>query len=287
MLTPPEPASFFEQFCRPFRQATGLPLQFHRPGEFSLGDPLVPSFCRVMAQRSQACARCLETHLSLQDPAGRNARTGTCFAGLTSSAVPVCKGKVLLGYLHTGHARVERPPHCRGPQASCALPGRKGLPCSGACRKTPAVSRERYEGALDLTHLLASQIGSLYELPAEGKPYPAVDRVVDLLRADPGRRWTLTDLARQAGMHPGYFSEKFHERTGQTLTQALAALRVERARELLNYSGLAISEIAFASGFRSLSQFNRVYKSVTGHAPSAERKSQRKTDQVPRGPSTR
>jgi AraC-like DNA-binding protein len=73
-------------------------------------------------------------------------------------------------------------------------------------------------------------------------------------------------------MHPSYFSEKFHDRTGETLTNFLAALRVNKARQLLAYTALPISEIAFASGFRSLSQFNRVYKKRTGHAPGEDRR---------------
>jgi transcriptional regulator GlxA family with amidase domain len=104
-----------------------------------------------------------------------------------------------------------------------------------------------------------------------GSHYPAIDHLLGQMRSHPERPWRLTECARLAGMHPTYFSEKFHQRTGLTLTSFLARQRVERARQLLRYTGLPISEIAFASGFRSLSQFNRVYKQLLGQTPSSER----------------
>jgi len=270
-------APLLRDFSRAYGRAVGLPVQFHTPGEFAIAqDPLMPAFCQMMALKRKTCEQCLAAHLALQDSNGLRALTGVCFAGLTSSAVPVRRGGAVLGYLHTGHAYVDRPSQaCGEPGRGCLLPGRSGgirpRRCAGACRMTRRLGAMEYEGAVGLLAVFASQLAEVYTGGSEATNYPALDHSIRKIREDVSRQWTLTSLARQAGMHPAYFSEKFHAHTGRTLTAFLAGLRVDRARHLLTYTALPVSEIAFASGFRSLSQFNRVYKKLTGHVPGADR----------------
>ena len=51
----------------------------------------------------------------------------------------------------------------------------------------------------------------------------------------------------------------------------LARVRVEKVKNLLQNPRLQITAIAYDTGFQSLSQFNRVYKQVTGTTPRAYR----------------
>ena len=79
---------------------------------------------------------------------------------------------------------------------------------------------------------------------------------------------SLTEVAKSVHISPNYLSEKFKEVTGVNFVDYIAHTRTEKARELLQNSHLRISEIAFAVGFQSLSQFNRTFKKVTGRSPS-------------------
>jgi AraC-like DNA-binding protein len=45
-------------------------------------------------------------------------------------------------------------------------------------------------------------------------------------------------------------------------------LRLERAKNLLPYPNLRISEIVFEVGFQSLTHFNRVFKRILGQSPT-------------------
>lgn len=256
-----------------FQKATGLPLQLHQPGEYHVGEnEAIPPFCRLLAPSSRACERCIQTHLGLQDPKGLEPRTVVCFAGLTSSAVPVRAGGSLVGFFHTGHASVERPARCAEPGKNCRLSSRGSRSgCAGACHRTPQITRARYEGAVDLLCFLARQVATAPEHNVSANQYPAVDRAMEILRSDATRAWTLKEVSRRVGMHPGYFSERFHQCSGVTFGDFLAGLRVDRARHLLEFTSLSISDVAFSSGFRSLSQFNRTFKKFTGHSPTALR----------------
>jgi AraC-like DNA-binding protein len=82
---------------------------------------------------------------------------------------------------------------------------------------------------------------------------------------------SLTKVAKLVNISPNHLSDKFKEVTGVNFVDYIARTRTAKARELLANSNLRISEIAFAVGFQSLSQFNRVFKKLTGKSPSAYR----------------
>jgi AraC-like DNA-binding protein len=86
-----------------------------------------------------------------------------------------------------------------------------------------------------------------------------------------GEELSLTQVARAVNISPNYLSEKFRQVTGINFVDHVAFTRFEKARTLLPDAGLRISEIAFAVGFQSLSQFNRVFKRLAGRSPTQYR----------------
>jgi len=84
-------------------------------------------------------------------------------------------------------------------------------------------------------------------------------------------RLALVKVASMAGINPTHLSEKFKQTTGIKFVDYIARTRFEKARKLLDHANLRISEIAFAAGFQSLSQFNRVFKRFCGTSPSEYR----------------
>ena len=79
---------------------------------------------------------------------------------------------------------------------------------------------------------------------------------------------SLTKVARSVHISANHLSEKFKEVTGVNFVDYIASMRIEKARDLLQNRQLQISEIAFAVGFQSLSQFNRVFKKITRRSPT-------------------
>jgi len=91
------------------------------------------------------------------------------------------------------------------------------------------------------------------------------------IQAHSDEKLGLTKVAKSVNISANHLSEKFKEVTGVNFVDYIARTRTEKAHELLDNSNLRISEIAFAVGFQSLSQFNRVFKKLTGKSPSAYR----------------
>lgn len=52
-----------------------------------------------------------------------------------------------------------------------------------------------------------------------------------------------------------------------TFIEYLGRVRIEKAKNLLQNPNLCVSAIALEVGFRSVSQFNRTFKKVTGRSP--------------------
>ena len=84
---------------------------------------------------------------------------------------------------------------------------------------------------------------------------------------------SLTKVAKAVNISPNYLSEKFKKVTGVNFVDYVARIRTEKARDLLEDVDLRISEIAFAVGFQSLSQFNRVFKKLLRKSPTQFRAS--------------
>jgi AraC-type DNA-binding domain-containing proteins len=82
---------------------------------------------------------------------------------------------------------------------------------------------------------------------------------------------SLGKVAKAANISRNHFSEKFKQITGINFVEYVARIRFEEACRLLHDADLRISEIAFEVGFQSLSQFNRVFKNLSGKSPSAYR----------------
>lgn len=93
----------------------------------------------------------------------------------------------------------------------------------------------------------------------------------NFIEAHSAEELSLGKVARVANTSTNYFSEKFREATGMNFVTYVARTRFEKAATLLREADLRVSEIAFAVGFQSLSQFNRVFKKFAGQSPTEYR----------------
>ncbi|WP_053387925.1 AraC family transcriptional regulator [Leucobacter japonicus] len=99
---------------------------------------------------------------------------------------------------------------------------------------------------------------------------PFLDRVVEAIHADPGRVWTLEDLARTGAMSRSVFAERFRIATGTSPANYLTDVRIRSAQQLLA-EGRGVSEVSRAIGYTSDDGFSRAFRRRVGVTPSAWR----------------
>ena len=97
--------------------------------------------------------------------------------------------------------------------------------------------------------------------------HPAVHRVQDLIAADPTRSWSLSKLARMAGLSNRHLSRLFHEHAGMSFMDYNNRLRIGLARELLSQTRLDMERIAERAGFSSSRQLRRAWRRLNETAP--------------------
>ncbi|MEZ4802581.1 MAG: AraC family transcriptional regulator [Gelidibacter sp.] len=81
------------------------------------------------------------------------------------------------------------------------------------------------------------------------------------------KRLTVQSLAELTHMVPQSFCRWFKKETGNSFVTFLNTSRIENACQLLLTTDLSIQQIAFDSGFESLSHFNRTFKSLKNTNP--------------------
>jgi AraC-like DNA-binding protein len=96
-------------------------------------------------------------------------------------------------------------------------------------------------------------------------------RAIEFMHDNCGRELGLAEIASAAYLSEFHFARLFKKITGQTPHAYLAAVRLERARQMLAESDLPISEIGARVGYTSQSHFTKVFRAATGLTPKAFR----------------
>ena len=104
--------------------------------------------------------------------------------------------------------------------------------------------------------------------PVTAEPFPAVQ---DFINRHLGEPIFLADLARVAGLHPTYFSDRFQRQMGIRPLEYLMRLRMDRACHLLRTSKASIKEVTYNIGLRDPAYFSRVFLKYCHVSPSAYR----------------
>ena len=270
-------AQLFQDYQSAFEQATGLPLHLQAAGGAAGGLNARPGgnpFCLLMAKSNDACAACYALQQRLEAEAGLEPRSLHCFAGLCESAVPVRVGDKVIAFLQTGQILLHRPDAEQFSKVTRLLIEWGAdvdlKKAEEAWFSTTVLTGAQYESMLRLLHIFAghlSQCANALSLEMSSSEPEAVLKARKIIRAGAGEELTLGEVAKSVNVSAKYFSELFHKATGMTFTEYVARVRVEKVKNLLQNPRLQITGIAYDAGFQSLSQFNRVFKQVTGMCP--------------------
>ncbi len=91
-----------------------------------------------------------------------------------------------------------------------------------------------------------------------------VKNAMDYIRENYTRKLTLTEVAEKTYVSQWHLSKLLNRHMGQSFSEILNRVRIERARELLNSPALRIGDIAEAVGFLDAAHFSRVFKKQGG-----------------------
>ena len=283
-------SEIFRDYQQAFQTATGLPLVLRAAGAFEAplaGAKNISPFCALMAARSRTCAACLQMQQRVEAEAAHEAKTLECFAGLNDSLVPVRLGEKVVAYLQTGQVHFRAPSEKQFRAALKQIlqwnPDADAAEFHAAFFETRVLAKAHYHAMLRLLTSFAEHLSlvanELMIRSTTAEP-PAVARARAFIAEFLAEELSLEQVARAAAMSPFYFCKVFKAATGLTLTDYIARARVEKTKQLLLNPNTRISEAAYAAGFQSLSQFNRVFRRGEGQSPTDYREHLHGTESV-------
>jgi len=168
----------------------------------------------------------------------------------SEAKVPVASGSETLGWFYTGVVLHEVPPGVDG--------------------QHPHISRERFASMVRLLEFAAERFsrdlcGSLI-FSAENLP-ESIQKACRYMRENYRQEISLGEVAKAVGLSRDHFCKLFHRSTGLRFTEYLNRVRIEHAKALLRTREGRIAPVAQEVGYRSLSQFNRSFRQLTGASP--------------------
>lgn len=98
-----------------------------------------------------------------------------------------------------------------------------------------------------------------------------LNRIIAYTFRENHRSIRLEEIAAEANMTVEAFCKYFKTRTGKSYINFLNEIRISNACKLLLLGDKAVTAICYESGFANLSNFNRVFKKITGKTPKAFR----------------
>lgn len=270
-----------------FRAATGLPLRLvtSNTEKWCLDDQSInrSPFCEKLNLCKTACHACIDVNKRLMEEADVSGpSTCHCFAGLNATAVPIRLGATTIAYLKTGQV-FSRPPDENSFQEMIAMLGRKTISAKEmellrqAYFQTKSIEPARYQSMVTLLTSFAEQLSVHTEQLAiidQGSEPAAIAKAKKYIHENLDAALPLGDVARVAGLSESHFCRLFKESTDLTLTDYINRCRIDWAKRELLRPDVRISEIAYAIGYQSLSQFNRSFARITGTSPTAYRREQ-------------
>ena len=108
--------------------------------------------------------------------------------------------------------------------------------------------------------------------PAPGRIDTALDEITQVIRRDPSRRWTVTELADRVALSRSQFTRRFLTHTGLSPTRYLINARIDRARQLLTETNMSVTQVAVTLGYTDVAYFSRQYRRHTGRTPGHARR---------------
>lgn len=212
------------------------------------------------------------------------AAKGVRIGGVSGGPLLLAKAGVLDGYRATVHWEHWEQMKAGYPdlnlEAGLYVIDRRRLTCAGgiAAMDLAIEMIERAHG-----HAMAVRVGEWFispeQRPAERSQRSSLrerygvgnDRLLKMLAlmeetaSDPLSR---AELADRSNISVRQVERLFARHLGQSMGATYLAMRLDKAEELLRKTGMQVTQVAFACGFKSSSHFSRAYSQRFGHPPS-------------------
>ncbi len=267
----------FSIYRTAFEQVTGQTLALIHPDIISTpaaeASRCKNDFCSLMLDTDVCKNRCTEHSIDLSKRIDNQAFTASCEANITTTLIPVSTKLGIVAYIRSGQVRTNAkdidPDFFL--KISEAMPPHVSRDVLTKFDAAKVYTKDEYKSQLTLLGAFALQLSDLANNLLV-KPAPGSGGIVDVtkhyIHEKLAEKISLDALAENAKVTNSYLCKQFKKGTGLTVVEYINRHRIELAKGLLTSKKVRIIEIAYETGFQSLSQFNRSFHRYTGQSPT-------------------
>lgn len=267
----------FSIYRTAFEKVTGQTLALIHPDIISTPnaetDRCNSDFCATLLSTESCKNLCMNHMLDLSKRIDQQAFTASCPANITTTLIPINSKVGVIAYLRSGQVRTDSkqidPDFFL--KISKAMPPHVGRNVITTFDNAKVFTKDEYKTQLILLGAFAIQLSDLANNFLAKKSNPGsgiVDLTKRFIHDKLSEKISLDELAQNANVTNSYLCKKFKKATGLTVVEYINRHRIELAKELLTSKSVRVIEIAYETGFQSLSQFNRSFLRYTGHSPT-------------------
>ncbi|WP_430112597.1 AraC family transcriptional regulator [Paenibacillus sp. B1-33] len=154
--------------------------------------------------------------------------------------------------------------------------GELALHCDAVVRMHGSVhAQERFRAQFAFQELLYTLLNHT-PLAMSEQSSPAIERAKAYMDLHYNDSLSIEQLGAIAGVSPKYFVDLFKKTYGMSSHDYLTELRMNKAKEFLNRSGVKLRDIAHQVGYQDEFYFSRKFKQVVGVSPSVYMRSRKR-----------
>lgn len=232
------------------------------------------NFCYIAKETERGRRVCFRCKALANDRATREkcGFEGVCSWGIYEYALPVVIGESTAAVVYVGNAVIDEEKQKSRLIKTASITGADEKRLLTAFDETERLDNS--EELLAIAEIVCDYLKMLYEKSPKvsGSCHwlvSAMKRYADKSFSEP---ITLYEIAATYHKNPKYLGRLFKREVGMSYSEYLLSVRLINAEKMLISGNDKIIEIALASGFNSISYFNRAFIKKNGTSPSEYRK---------------
>ncbi len=229
------------------------------------------SYCIYIKNCEQAQNHCIAKQAAIIEKCAQGSFCGICHAGVKEYVYPIINREQTIGFISvSGYQCENHHEYLYAIATKYGFPEAELFAAYGALRKE--IPNKQWVDTLIQPLCDMLSLAYLKTENNENQEQSFCDQMVRYLKKNHNQNISSTDICRHFNCSRSHISHKFNEKMGISIKQYINQLRIEDAKNMLLYSELTVTEIAFSVGFSDSNYFTGIFKKQTGFTPSAFRK---------------
>ena len=262
------------------KQDMGLHITLHpfgsesviMPTELSVFNIHDNSYCIFAKTCDTLYEHCVDCQKTVRQKVKEGSFAGTCHAGVKEFVYPIPDGNTNQGFVSVSGYKDEQ-----GDSYVKRVAQKYSLPYEQLSEIYASLKDELPQKAwLDTLINPLIRMLELAFLNSQSQPDPELsftDSVVAYIKRHHCQSITSEDICRRFSCSRSYMSGQFNRDMGMSVREYITSLRIEDAKQLLEFSKISITEIALSIGYSDSNYFTSLFKRKVGLTPSQYRNS--------------